>query len=362
MARPKRGSVQKLGRGRFRIWYYDADGKRCSEAFHGTERAAYGRLEELQVEPPEAPTDEEPHLTLTAFYETVYHPSILKKGLAPRTIEGYESQWNVAKPVFGDCDMDALTARTIEARIQELPTAGKQQAAFKIMRQLYTYAYRLEYVRENPMARKIERSRHFNYYRRDVYSSDEVYAVLEAAAGFEYANAVYLCLLGGLRRSEALGLVWGDLERVDGGVIVHVSRTWQRRRGTLGEEAPTKTGRSVRSVIIPAPWCESLSPEGREPSQGVVAEPRPNPDRVTRAWKRYCDDHDIRYVSLQGLRATYSTLLASAGVSDALVSDSMGHSVLQTRYKHYLNASQDARTHVANALRDVIQDSTRNAP
>ena len=359
LAREKRGSIQKLGRGTYRVWYYDATGKRRSEVVHGGKRDALACLAAHQDAPPEAPTKPSTSLTVERFYIDIYHPHLIQRGLAPRTIEGYESQWKRAKPIFGDCDMSTLRARDIEARIQALPTAGQQQAVYKIMRQLFSYAYRLEYVDANPMTRKIERSKRFDYYRRPTYSPSEARAVLEQATDYIYYRAVVLCLCGGLRRSEALGLLWTDVERVGDGVIVHVSKTWQRKRGTLGAEAPTKTARSARDVIIPAPYCDALDPAEREPMHGVVAEPRPNPDRVTRTWKAYCETHGIRYVSLQGMRATYSTILAGAGVSDAVVSDTMGHSVLSTRYRHYLDASQEARQGVASALRDAIGNGTK---
>lgn len=355
MARAKRGSIQKLGRGRYRVWYYDNTGKRCSEVVHGDERAALACLTAHQDAPPETAPVEAPHgVTVGTFYHDVYHPHLLRRGLAPRTVEGYESQWKRAAPLFGACDMGTLRARDIEERIQALPTAGQQLAVYKIMRQLYGYAYRMEYIDSNPMSRKIERSQRFGYYQRATYNADEARAVLDAVRGYEYELAVLLCLLGGLRRSEALGLLWRDVSTVDGGVVVHVSRTWQRKRGTLGAESPTKTARSARDVIIPAPWSARFDALRGPDDAGVVAEPRPNPDRVTRSWRRWCESHGIRYVSLQGLRATYSTILAGAGVTDAVVSDSMGHAVLQTRYKHYLTRGLDARMGVADALRDVL--------
>lgn len=356
MARAKRGSIQRLGRGRYRVWYYDNAGDRRSEVVHGDERAALACLASHQDAPTETPPVGASHgVTVGAFYDDVYHPALIRRRLAPRTVEGYESQWKLIRDTVGAWPLDGVTARQVEAFVQSLPTAGQQNAAHKILRQLFNYAYRLEYIEHNPMTRHIERSLRMPFYRRDTYTAEEARAVLEAARDFEFAPIIYLCMLGGLRRSEALGLLWSDLERVDGGVMVHVSRTWQRKRGTQGAESPTKTGRSVRKVLIPKPYSEALDPTNHDPAHGVVAEPRPNPDRVTRAWCKYCHDMSIHYVSLQGLRATYSTLLAGAGVSDALVSDSLGHSVLQTRYKHYLNADDASRHKVAEALRNAIK-------
>lgn len=355
MSRQKRGSIQKLGRGRYRVWYYDATGRRRSEVVHGSERDAAACLAGHQEAPPETSTEAEPRLTFEVFYHDVYHPALLRRRLAPRTVEGYESQWRLVRDAVGGWDMRATSTRDIEAFVQGLPTAGKQQAAVKILRQMCRYAYSREYIDSDPTSRRIERSRRVPYYRRDTYTAAEARAVLETARQYIYYKCILLCMLGGLRRSEALGLLWRDLEPVDGGVVVHVSRTWQRRRGTKGAEAPTKTARSARDVVIPEPWSAALDPAGHDPSAGVVCEPRPNPDGVTRSWRAFCDANGLRYVSLQGMRATYSTILAGAGVTDAVVSDSLGHSVLSTRYKHYLMRGIDARRDVANALRDALQ-------
>jgi len=353
MAKPRVGSVQKLGRNHYKVWYY-AGGNRRSKTLHGTEAEAWALLAALTSDDHSTGVSRpSERLLLRDFYDNHYHPYV-KANRAPRTVEGYESQWRLAEPLFGDEDMHTLTARVIEARIQTLPTPGKQEACFKIMRQLFTRAYRRDFIEANPMSKQIERKR-MPYFQRDVYTADELRTIVEAIHGWRFEAAVILCALAGLRRSEACALLWGDVDLADGVALIHVDKTWQRARGGISEQ-PTKTPKSTRTVALAGHAAVRLAElsDGASPSHGVVSEPRPNPDTVTRAWKSFCGERGFRYVSLQGLRATYSTLLSQAGATDAVVSDSMGHAVLSTRYRHYMNRSVDARIALAHDLTALL--------
>ena len=144
----------------------------------------------------------------------------------------------------------------------------------------------------------------------------------------------------GVRRGEALGLRWCDLD-LDAGVAAIV-RTWvtvghvptvsepKTAAGRRPVRLDTHTVSLLRSHRREQLTQRSLLGLGKPPSDGVVfCDQRGlplHPDRVSREFLRRCVSWDMPVIPLHGLRHTWATLAMRNGVHPRVVQERLGHS------------------------------------
>lgn len=151
------------------------------------------------------------------------------------------------------------------------------------------------------------------------------------------AYAVALAL--GLRRGEALGLRWEDVDLVEG--FIFVRQTVQRLGGKL-VFGPVKSDGSERAVSLPAPCLAALrqhraaqAAERRTAGEawkdfglvfttkiGTAIEPR----NLNRHFVRLLDRAGLRRIRFHDLRRSCATLLYEQGVPIEKIQDILGHS------------------------------------
>lgn len=163
------------------------------------------------------------------------------------------------------------------------------------------------------------------------------------------ALALRLMLTCGLRRGEALGLRWEDVDLEAG--VLHVRRAWAKVGGK-GVISEPKTSSGYRSVPIPPTTLErlrayresvrGLSEEealtswlfpGRDPSQPV------HPDAPDHLLRRLLARLELPQVRVHDLRHTYGSLLLAHGAPVELVAERMDHAnpnITPGIYRHLL--------------------------
>lgn len=145
----------------------------------------------------------------------------------------------------------------------------------------------------------------------------------------------------GLRRGEALGLRWCDVDLGLG--ELRVLQTLQRVEGRL-QFLPPKSERSRRRVPLPAVAVEALQQHRVQAlseavergtdiagddlvftsTVGTPLEPR----NVNRTFTDLVKAAGLRHVRLHDLRHTCASLLLAQGVSPRVVMDILGHSAI----------------------------------
>ena len=83
----------------------------------------------------------------------------------------------------------------------------------------------------------------------EILSADQIAEVLAKLAGHTLFPIVALALSTGLRRSELLGLQWGDLDLGRG--VLRVDRSVEETKAGLRLKAP-KTKRGRRNIALPS--------------------------------------------------------------------------------------------------------------
>lgn len=181
----------------------------------------------------------------------------------------------------------------------------------------------------------------------------------------------YLCASMGLRKGEALGLSWGDVD----GDVMHVCRTYRYN----GELAPCKTGSGMRDLPVPPHVREALSRRrgalerdlgrlaeaGVKPPPGAAAWPlmgicaradgeRTTVNSATEWWMRRRASLGMEGVSLHMLRHAYLTAAAVQGVPPKVMQALAGHSSPVMTMRIYAHANMDAKKAASEIVASVL--------
>lgn len=165
------------------------------------------------------------------------------------TLAGYESALTLhVLPRWGELELEAITPEDVQSWIDSFELPGAAEKAYKTLRQVIRWAIRRLGVRMyDPTAVGVELP-HKPAHRPRTMEASQVRAYLRALWGHE-CEAVAICSITlGLRRGEACGLKWSDIDLRTGEVRIRRSR--QVVRGNEVVEAP-KTERSARSCWLP---------------------------------------------------------------------------------------------------------------
>lgn len=215
----------------------------------------------------------------------------------------------------------------------------------------------------------------------DVWTADELSTFLEATAGSSLYPIYHVLAMTGMRRGEAVGLQWGDVDltprsvekrAADGTIVetVEAGRITVRRSrvpvagGEVVESTP-KTGK-IRVVDLD-PGTVAVLRELRDGRKVVPLDDRRSyvftgeggaplgPNTVTHRFRCAVVAAGLRHIPLHGLRHTHASLAIDAGVPIPVVSKRLGHAnatITMNVYAHQLRGTQsEAACVVAGLLR-----------
>lgn len=269
--------------------------------------------------------------------------------LRASTLEGYESALRLhVLPRFGAEELTSIDADDVQSWVDGFALPGAAEKAYKTLRQVVRWAMRrLRVVMPDPTL-GAELPRRPAPERRTLDAA-EAREYLRAQWGGE-AEAVAICALTlGLRRGEACGLRWSDVDLRTGEVRVRRSRQ-RLASGEVVEVAP-KTERSARSCWLPRFAVRRLR-ELRHGARGLLCGLAP--DAVARRLRSACRAAGAAWVSMTELRHSWATLAVEAGVGIETVAMMLGHADISTAYEHYIvpraSICRDAQREVERLL------------
>ncbi len=201
-----------------------------------------------------------------------------------------------------------------------------------------------------------------------IYAPDEVRALLTALRPSRYFPYFVLVATTGMRRGEALGLKWEDVDLRRR--VVSINRTISQASGGTRVSAP-KTRSSMRRVAIPnataavlGQWRETQREEATRfegswnPDGWVFTTESgtlPHPRNVLRALQVAARQAGLpAHSGVHTLRHTVATELLERGVHARAVADILGHASTQVTLDIYGHTTrpvvQEAAEHLASAL------------
>lgn len=363
---------------------YDADGNRIktSRRFEGTETEAQAEIDRLEAEL-RIPSPNK--MTLGSFCDQWLER---RKGLvASSTFAKNLRDVSNFKYLFGEKTLlREISPITVEDAFNEMLTkggrrgkpcrpsyVGGQMTAFSV---IMNDAVRRGLIRENPV--NLVKRVKVRSAQRDVPTPEELQRILSQLDVRDGRQMVpFLTGSMGLRRGEALGLNWGDVDFEKR--IVHVHRVY-RQTGELADE--TKTDSGTRDLPFPE-WIagyfrirEARAKEDTEAAMKYRSKEkfewkdrrddcpvcsddtgtRITPPAATKWWGNHrahlgvsCSEHDLRHSYLTSL-----VLLGGDAVDPATLMAIAGHASPAVTLQIYSHANMSSKEGATEAIADKL--------
>ena len=343
-----RGSIQKLGKDRWRVFatVRDDEGhpRKLTATVAGSRMDAEAELERLLGT--EGMRRDRPFSEVVALYLAEAQRRVEDGTMAESTLNGYRQKATRSiLPALGRVMVSEVTP----ARVQRFLGALRSDAAgtWRVLRTILNWAHRNGYVAER-VCDRVEPVRQ----RTGAVGADEVYTADEAAAILSHSmepalkTAVVIALSCGLRRGEICALTWDDYD----GETIFVRRSW-------GKETP-KTPNSVARLIVPQ-WARDYL----DPLRGDGLMVGLEPNHVTEAWRRlwFTWNHaerdgapPVRYIPFKNLRHTSLTMVYEATHDIKATSRRGRHASTYITERFYVRASDAVDRRCADALDEAM--------
>ena len=250
--------------------------------------------------------------------------------LRESTRVGYESAYRVhLQAAFGDVELLDITVQRVEtwaARYADHPGACRK--AWAVLRQMLRKAAKWGVIPYDPCSAGVTLPRK-KAYTPPTITAKETKTLLQGMWGHALEAMMIVATVCGLRRGEACGLQWEDIDLRRG--VVHIRRSVQYMAGHIVVEEP-KTLLSKRDIPLPrfaVTRLRQLKGKGR-----LIGDLTPL--QVARKIKTWCRQHNLPTIPLSNLRTSWATNALEAGVDLKLVSGILGHTSIETTARYYL--------------------------
>jgi integrase len=257
-----------------------------------------------------------------------------------------------------DLYAELLTDGGLDERRGKALSARTVNYTGKVLTRVLDDAVRLGYLNTNP-AKLVERPK-AREVEMKVWSASESRTFLGHVANDRLYPLWVLYLTSGLRRGEALGLRWQDID-LDAGRLA-VRRTLVAVGGKPAFSTP-KTERSRRVVALDEGTVAVLrAHRTRQLEERLAIGPGYqddglvfctvsgavlHPDNVTNTFDRQVKAAKLPRIRLHDLRHTAATLLLEAGVPLKVVSERFGHSSIAITGDLYQHVTEHMQTDAA---------------
>ena len=271
----------------------------------------------------------------------------------------------IGNTVLADCDTQFFKnyfnwlAKQISPKTKKLLAVGSREKIFGIVSSVFSCAVTWKLFDTNPLyeARPDEFK---NSAKKNITHVEERCLTVEESrrlikelnnVDLKYKIIVHLAIIGGLRRSEIMGIKWKDIDFSNKSLTLNQSSQYVPKKGYI--EGDLKNEPSERTIALPKITLLLLldykmqtvdydndfvfiNDKGRR--KGL----RMNPNSVTNWFKEFRRKINLPdEVPLHGLRHTNATILITKGINVKNVSSRLGHSNTSTTlniYSHALTA------------------------
>ncbi|MFZ5852288.1 MAG: tyrosine-type recombinase/integrase [Actinomycetota bacterium] len=360
MTRRSLGQITQVGP---RLWRVRVSGgydpvsgrrRRPGRTVEGTRADAERALAELTVEVGAGPLTSTS--TTLGEYLTLRWLPHAQATVRARTYDGYARAVRKHLGTLADVRMDHLDPWAVDRWQAHLTRqgvpAGARRYAFTVLRIALRQAVRWRLIDADP-TEAATRPRPTRGYEPVVLTAAQAQEVLAAFTGHALEPLVVLALGAGLRRSEALGLRWGDVD-LDAGLVA-VQRGFH---GAYGYEQP-KSLRSARVIALPSWAVGRLRGHRGAPLAPVVASSAGtplDPSAASRRFRARLREVAGPDVPLKDLRHSHGTLALASGTDVVVVSRRLGHADVATTSRFYLRPHRSEDAAAAARLDDLLGD------
>lgn len=201
------------------------------------------------------------------------------------------------------------------------------------------------------------------------WSGPELARFLAAEEGSRYYPAFHLLATTGMRRGEALGLRWSDIDLEGGRLGIRQTLTVVKHELRFANRTKTGKGRPVDldagTVAVLKAWKARQAAERLQMGGGwhsddgdlvfTLPDGRPyHPERFSREFDRRVARHELPRIRCHDLRHTWATLALAAGVPLKVVSERLGHATTAITADTYSHVTPSMGAAAAETVAGVI--------
>ena len=309
--------------------------------------------------------------TLAEFLREEWLPAI-HPTVRPTTYFNYVShvESHIA-PRLGERALDGIDGRTINRFYSELLSDGRRDGpgglAASTVRRLHAAlhkalkdAVRWGYLETNPVdAADPPKLRAEGPRELSTWSPAELRRFLEFVRGDRMYPLWFVLATTGMRRGEALGLRWCDVDLDAGHLAVRQNIVMAGRQMHLSSPK-TSRGRRLVAIdrrtreLLQAHQASTSSPGASDLVFGCCFTGSVSPSSVTKRFGKLAEEAGLPRIRLHDLRHTHATLALQAGVHPKIVSERLGHSTVSLTLDVYSHAVPHMQRDAADAIARVL--------
>ena len=311
-------------------------------------------------------------------YKLTFKALAEKAGISEQSLTSVAKGNNVSKKTATAISsaLGVKLEKLFEATEEEKTLSGKTlQHYHRLISSIMTTAVQWQVITANPC----DRVKPPKAERKEAEYLDETQAV-DLLLALESEPLVYkalftLILYSGMRRGEACGLEWSDIDLDNGIVDINKSSLYLPKKGIYDDD--TKNTMSRRVIRVPAPAVALLKElrayqaqerlklgEQWHDSKKVFTtwNGKPiHPDTVSGWFRKFVTRHNLPPIHVHSLRHTNATLLIYNGTDIKTVSQRLGHADVTTTGNIYTHAIKTADERASEALADNLAPKKKNA-
>lgn len=272
--------------------------------------------------------------------------------LRQTTVDGYKCTINkYLVPSFGEMNIEDIQHDDVQALVDSIATYGAAQKAYKTFRQVFHWSVQKKQIKIWDITQGVDLPHRDFPLQKKILTPKEEKRMLEGIVGQPWEAVILFEATLGLRRCEACGLDWSDVDWRKG--RVHIQRGAHYVNGKT-VEYPPKTELSDRWLKIPRFALERLRKIRGNRKKGRIRGDL-SPIQIAGYYKRYCLKHNLPYVPMTQLRHTWATISLEGGASIEDISVALGHSSIDTCLQHYLQSFNSIVDKTTNAYIKQIE-------
>lgn len=364
---------------------FDGSRNRIVETINGTLKEAVERRDELLYEVRHSKIKPDSNMTLLE-YSKLWLKDYAEVNVKPSTLNGYRNCLNAhILPRFKDYKLCDITVYELEKFYNDLrKTKSKNpdgNGNYKLLSEsqvrhqhsllcvMLNTAVKWDFLEFNPCL-KLTKPPTVTRKEMQFYDEKELQLLFRHLEyeDLTFKTAIYLLVLGGLRRGECLGLMWELVNFKEKTITIKNNLLNIRGKGVYLDTPKTK--KSLRTVTLPD-VCFSLLKELKE-KQEIMKDMFKgswnetdfvfkdefgnyyNPSRLSRNWSSFMKKHNLKHIRLHDLRHTCATYLLSHNTPIATVSKKLGHSNIYTTLDVYTHAVDSDDVEASNLLNNMV--------
>ena len=246
-------------------------------------------------------------------------------------------------PAFGDADIRAVTTDAIQRFMN-----GKAAMSRKSIREMVMVLGMImeSAVEDGILTRNPARSKRLTNPSQRVKQRNALTSVqlndivLQLPKHSNAQERFFLALLiyTGMRRSEVLGLRWGDVDLLRGIIDVRRGVTY---KGNLPQISTPKTAAGIRQIPIPDALRQWLCP-GDKNCYVIGGQESPVTEKSFQCmWRRIASSIDLHGATPHVFRHTYMTFAQRAKVATKTLQSIGGYADLATLQDRYIHTQQE---------------------